>query len=167
MTVPKGEKYSCVRARWIIILLLLDVFSVDIIVVLFFFYFILFFGLGSIGCEVVKLDSYIVDRHVTIMNGKNLWRFHMPKSESKCPYTDTHDNSLTPPSFNHCKYQHHRPFSRLLCYLLLRLLHENATKGNEFNVRLRIINCVPLVGKHQLDMIGRCTEERLGLESYG
>lgn len=29
MTVPKGEKYSCVRVRWITILLLV-VFSVDI-----------------------------------------------------------------------------------------------------------------------------------------
>lgn len=42
MTVPKGEKYSCVRARWITILLL-DVFSVDIIVGLFLFYFYFYF----------------------------------------------------------------------------------------------------------------------------
>lgn len=48
MTVPKGEKYSCVRARWITMLLLV-VFSVDIIVgliglffVIILFYFIFF-----------------------------------------------------------------------------------------------------------------------------
>lgn len=33
MTVPKGEKYSCVRARWITVLLLI-VFLVDIIVLM-------------------------------------------------------------------------------------------------------------------------------------
>lgn len=49
MTVPKGEKYSCVRARWITILLLV-VFLIDIVglmglfLVFLFLFFFIFFG---------------------------------------------------------------------------------------------------------------------------
>lgn len=43
MTVPKGEKYSCVRTRWITVLLLV-VFLVDIIVLI----------------GVVLLDNHVV-----------------------------------------------------------------------------------------------------------
>ena len=56
MTVPKGEKYSCVRARWITVLLLV-VFSVDIIVG-FGFYFI--FILYSLMDDVEIPPTYLV-----------------------------------------------------------------------------------------------------------